>query len=146
MAKKYNFGFSDWENRRQNDLPDSIFGKLTPPEIYRAYRPDWGKASERGERASTTRNANRHKRNKELFTREVLPLIVGKMGKVQKFETALVLQNCELLEESGFRFWFSTEKKAGTWIHRDEKEKESRAVELGAEPVPHSQAFEIINR
>ena len=118
----------------QHDLPDDIMCKLPPP---------CGKASRAGEKSATTRNSKRHERNKELFLREVLPLIRGKMEDAPLFETAKILRNIALLDESGFRYWFSDEKKAGIWIHRGEAEKETKAKELGAEPVQHSRAFEL---
>ncbi len=140
---KYNFGFSEWENGWQNDLPDNIFDKLTPPEKFVHYRPSWGNYSESARKAYCTRNFKRSERNKDLFLREVLPVIKCIMHEKALFETAIALKSEELMREAGFRFWYSECKKAGAWIKIGDTIREGRARELGAKPFSHSQAFNI---
>ena len=138
---KYDFTFSDWERRDFSVLPPEISDILKNPEPYRPYRPAWGKYSTSAEKASITKARKSHERNKEVYFREVFPIVRGIMTESALFDTAIALRSAEIMALTPFRYW--TNGSAGAWIRVNDP-RENTAESFGAKPIPHENAFSVL--
>jgi hypothetical protein len=140
---KYHFTFACWETGylRPDAPPQDILDTLPAPIKSRGYHPAWGKYSESARKATYTRDHKRHLQNRELFAREVLPVVLPLLNHDSLHDIGVFLRRADLIEKGGKRLWVAGNRSQ--WIatgHPDE----ARAAAIGAAPLTAPDALEYL--
>lgn len=140
---KYAFDFSSWESQdwTGNAPPDSVLESLPQPLKYRQYRPAWGKGGPSAEKANGTRNRGIRDKNRELFRREVLPVLVDSLDSESLLSIGLELRDPDLIDRSGFRFYRVPDGR-GQWLAASDS-RIPQALAMGAAPIAPAEYFAL---
>jgi len=128
---KHTYTFQDWENQM---IPatapcETLLDTFPRPIKYLRYRPAWGKGGKSAEARHATRNKNIYEKNKELFTREILPKIIHMLDAESLFKTGRELMHKQCLSLSGY-YPYTLEEKC-SWLHYADP-LVTKAIAMGA--------------
>lgn len=140
--QKYSYNFSDWENGyvSENAPPDSLLDAFPSPIKRSQYSPKWGKYSKSAEKGVHTRNHKRHLQNKEIFLREIWPVIENIIDDDSLFTIGFQLQSAEIINKSGFIYFRKGDR--GSWLGKNDL-RINEAKAMGCEELSAEEYFKI---
>jgi hypothetical protein len=121
--------FSSWLDYRLDDAPDDW---PRPRQRYSPGKVSWGADHKRSLAISNRVNTPRREANRKQFGDEILPALWPSLRPDDALTFAKMFKlPSEKVTALGWEYWTVPNGRSG-WVHRDDLEKQARAVALGA--------------